>query len=164
MQLLFLFLWRGCHTMRFEHTKENKLIQSVSNTRYSARINSTPSMVILLNPLVMSPDDSPERNLETTGHAPEITSRSDLPSGYFHEKYTQMQSIYYFVVSPHPVDHPIPSFNFGKKLGRKKKWLTTWSWVKDLGKFLEFLLGCPWYLVNGLKPVYKQVVSPLNGL
>ena len=37
-------------------------------------------MVILLNPLVMSPDDSPERNLETTGHAPKdnIKERSPL--------------------------------------------------------------------------------------
>ena len=32
-----------------------------------------------------------------------------------------MQSIYFFVVSPHPVDRPIPSFNFGKKIGLSKE-------------------------------------------
>ena len=32
-----------------------------------------------------------------------------------------MQSIYYFVANPHPVYHPIPSFNFGKKLGLSKE-------------------------------------------
>ena len=30
--------------------------------------------------------------------------------------------------------------------------------------FFGSLLGCPWYLVNGSQPVYKQVVSPVNRL